>query len=312
MMIKRILLRYLPPFVTNLLHSNKKKVSRVFRRLSPSLVERELAESLRDAGLSVGDVVYVHSSMSKIGMLENGPVTILSSLRSVVGDLGTIGAPCHLDPDLVTEKMAEGCCLDLRTESVHTGSFPRFLKSLAGSHCSSHPFASSCFNGLHAEEITSEHELDSGVCHARSPLGKLIGYRAKIVGIGVDFAAIGFYHTVEDMTDFSRVVYDPPVLVKYTNPRGHLEERFIRRYNKTVSSTRIELPGGRFSRKILLSYLKKNGLITFFKYGSANSWIIDAEQVFSALKELDQMGITIYTSSKEFSSLDSETRKLIF
>src|SRR6188472_4529829 len=53
----------------------------------------DLEKDFRNAGIVKGDVVLVHSSLSRIGHLKDGPKTFVDALQNVVGAEGTILMP---------------------------------------------------------------------------------------------------------------------------------------------------------------------------------------------------------------------------
>lgn len=295
-MIKKYLIALLGDRLSLKLHKIKSRLSYVVRFFSKPLSEKELSKALYDIGIIEGDTVYLHTAMSKIGHLRNGPDTIINLLMGIVKESGTIGAPAHLPPRLVFDKIKDKAILDLRYENIITGSIAKNIKGRQASFCSSHPFASSCFLGKHAKIITSEHQSSSFVCDKKSPMGKLLGLNGKIIGMGIDFSAIVFYHIIEDLIEnFPIQVYDKPRMIEYIDNSGKKIKRKISTYNKEVSKTRVEKIGGKNSRKILLHYLLKNNAIVFFKFGRADSWLLKTNLVYISLVSMLNDGFTIYT-----------------
>ncbi len=54
-----------------------------------------LATDLLNAGLTVGMTVMVHSSLSSLGWVCGGPVTVVQALMDVVTTAGTLVMPTH-------------------------------------------------------------------------------------------------------------------------------------------------------------------------------------------------------------------------
>lgn len=54
-----------------------------------------IKRDLRNLGISEGDIVLVHSSMSKIGWVCGDEVTMVQALLECAGDSGTIVMPAH-------------------------------------------------------------------------------------------------------------------------------------------------------------------------------------------------------------------------
>ena len=52
-----------------------------------------LVDGLRSLGLTEGDVVLVHSSLSRFGYVEGGADTVVDALLAAVGDEGTVAVP---------------------------------------------------------------------------------------------------------------------------------------------------------------------------------------------------------------------------
>ena len=59
------------------------------------LIKNELVTAFRNAGLTAGDLVLVHSSLRKLGPVEGGADTVLDALLEVLGQEGTLALPTH-------------------------------------------------------------------------------------------------------------------------------------------------------------------------------------------------------------------------
>ena len=57
------------------------------------LTKVDLEKDIRALGIQIGDVILVHSSLSKIGYLANGAMSFINALKEVVGESGTILMP---------------------------------------------------------------------------------------------------------------------------------------------------------------------------------------------------------------------------
>jgi aminoglycoside 3-N-acetyltransferase len=294
--IKNHILRFLSDNQAVLLSRQKRRFFKFIRKFTPTFSANDLIKYLSDSGIKSGDSLYIHSSMSKIGNLENGAHTVIEAISTHIGKDGTLGVPCHLSPDYIKKKNATDEILDLRIEIPHTGIIAQTIKNNSKSFCSSHPYASSCFFGKNSKWLTTGHENDFCVYHKDSPMYKLLTLNGKILGIGIDFAAIGFYHLIEDIgKNYPVDVYDNKFSVKYIDSYGDLTVREIATYNKAVSKTRVEKKDGGYSREILLEYLITNKAIYFFKFGRADAWVLNCNKAYNALVEMLDNGLTIYT-----------------
>ena len=65
------------------------------RRTESPLTRRSLARTLRACGLARGQVVLVHSSMSKLGWIVGGAEVVILALLDVIGQEGTLMMPTH-------------------------------------------------------------------------------------------------------------------------------------------------------------------------------------------------------------------------
>jgi aminoglycoside 3-N-acetyltransferase len=302
--IYSVLKKILPKILFNKLRQLKRAAARIFTR---KVDKEEILRDLLVLGISSGDTLYVYSSLSRIGNVVNGASDVINALLDAVGPEGTLAFPCHLSPQLVIDNYKNGGLLDLRLAKPHTGAVPNLALTLNGAERSSHPFASTCAIGKHAAHITEDHDLDPRVCHPKSPLAKLLGLNGKLIGLGTDFAAIAFYHVIEDIDPgFPFDVYLSPDEISYIDFKGSQINRKIMRYDPIISESRIERPGGRFIRGVLLKHFRESGIIKETKVGNAAAWIMCANVLHNELKKLLSQGLTIYTTKAEFENLNSK------
>ena len=66
----------------------------IARATTPATVDT-LARDLRALGLAEGQTVLVHTSLSALGYVITGPVTLLLALEEVLGPTGTLMMPTH-------------------------------------------------------------------------------------------------------------------------------------------------------------------------------------------------------------------------
>ena len=59
----------------------------------PTITRDQLTEQFRALGLALGDTVFVHSSLSRIGHVVGGAEAVLEALLDAVGPEGTAAAP---------------------------------------------------------------------------------------------------------------------------------------------------------------------------------------------------------------------------
>jgi aminoglycoside 3-N-acetyltransferase len=287
-----------------LLRSVRPSLRAIRRKTWPLLETGSLTNDLRRAGIKEYDVLMVHSSLAKIGNVQNGAETVIKSLMDAVSPEGTIITPCHYSPQEVMDIAAQGKVFDMRSFQPNTGAIPCQFMRWPGVLRSSHPFASSCAWGKYADFVTSGHDKDPRICHKDSPLARLLELKGKLIGIGVSIGPVGFYHVLEDTwSEFPFVVYMPKMPVSYIDASGKLMRRELCRYDPVVAMSRIEKTAGEGIRNALTDHLVKKGILRHFIFGRARSWIMEAQPLYDELKNLAGRGITIYSSASEFYSV---------
>ena len=278
-------------------------VRRARRQRLEAIGSRALVRALAEAGIAPGDVLLVHSSLSRIGNVDDGARTVLASLQEAVTDEGTILMPAYGDAQTVLAAAADGAHVDLRTSAALTGKISEVFRASPGVRRSSHPFSSVCAWGRHAEFVTSGHPDDPRIAHATSPFGRFVELEGKVVGLGVSLGPVSFYHVLEDTWGgFPFSPYLDPVEVTYVDAEGAEITRQVRRYDPKVIRTRIDQPEGEWIRRRLTAHLRAIGLLREFRFGSAASWVIDAKPFYAELKRLAERGVTIYSTESDWSA----------
>ena len=88
----------LPESVIQSLRRTSRRLSSPSRRVDrdsmPPINIDDLVEDLRKAGIEPGDIIMVHSSLSRIGNVVDGAATVIESLIKAVTPEGTVIMPC--------------------------------------------------------------------------------------------------------------------------------------------------------------------------------------------------------------------------
>jgi len=158
-----------------------------------------LKARLSDPGIAARDVLLVHCSLSALGWVCGGPVTVIEALLEAVGKEGSVAMPAHstdlsepsnwMNPPVpapwCSAIRASMPAFDpLRTPTRKMGAVAELFRTWPGALRSDHPTSSIAAIGPHAAFITAEHPLDDPMGDA-SPLGKLYALDARIVLAGV-------------------------------------------------------------------------------------------------------------------------------
>ena len=175
-----------------------------------------LLRDLRALGIREGDVLIVHSSLSRIGWVAGGPQAVIDALLAAVGPSGTVTMPGHsggwsepsrwenppAPEDWWPTVRAEQPAFDPARSPLHgMGAIPELFVRYPGTLRSAHPRVSHLANGPAAAGIVAHHPLGSGLGPG-SPLGRLRELRATVVLIGVGHANNTSLHLAEHLADW--------------------------------------------------------------------------------------------------------------
>jgi len=265
------------------------------RALNPAISLAELSAGIAASGLTRGDVVCVHGSLSKLGNVEGGPSTVITALQAAVGEEGAILMPTYGSAQEVCE---QGRVVDLRREPSRTGALTEAFRLSPDVFRSSHPFSSFCAWGARAAHFVGNHADDPRICHEGSPLARFYQARGKILGIGIGLGPVSFYHVVEDSWEgYPLQVYLPPQSVRYIDASGASVNRPVQRYKPELSRIRIDSRLNPWIRRVFTDRFDAAGLLHRFQLGMAPSWIIDSAQMYDLVRNLAIEGLTIYATS---------------
>lgn len=175
----------------------------------------EVHTALRSAGVVEGEAIIVHSSLSRLGWVVGGPLTILGALIEAVGPDGTIVMPAQTgvsDPsEWENPPVPESWWPTIRD---NWPAFDPMLTPLRGMgavvECfqrmpdvlhSGHPAVGFLARGRLAESIVATHPLEESLGDS-SPLGRLYEADARIVLIGVGHGNNTSLHLCEHRADY--------------------------------------------------------------------------------------------------------------
>jgi aminoglycoside 3-N-acetyltransferase len=188
----------------------------VVAKTSEPLTRTSLVAELARIGLEPGQMVVVHSSLSRLGWVCGGAVAVIEALLEVLSSTGTLVMPSHsgenTDPSLwqhppVPESWwptirAQMPAFDPeKTPTRGVGVIAETFRRWPGVRRSHHPVASFAALGPQAEYLTSEQSLEDEY-GPRSPLGKLYEMDGHVLLLGVDHGNNSSLHVAE-----TRAVY---------------------------------------------------------------------------------------------------------
>ncbi len=177
-----------------------------------------LVKDFKTLGLQSGMVVLVHSALSKLGWVCGGSAAVILALREVIGSEGTLVMPAYCGEnsnpvnwahppvplswvDTIHENMPAFDPLFTPTRGI--GVIPETFRKMEGVARSNHPQDSFCAYGRHAEWITKDHLLESGLGEG-SPLKKIYDLDGWILLLGVTHANNSSIHLAEYRVDSTK------------------------------------------------------------------------------------------------------------
>jgi aminoglycoside 3-N-acetyltransferase len=170
-----------------------------------------LTADLRTLGLVAGDIVIVHSSLSKLGWIAGGAQAVVDALRAAVAPNGTIVMPTQsgqltdparwshppVPPEWIDTIRNETPAFDPATTPTRDmGQIVDCFRSYPGTVRNGHPSTSFAANGPMAATILGELQLTPALGDG-SPIHRLYQHDAKVLMLGVDHGNNTSLHLAE-------------------------------------------------------------------------------------------------------------------
>jgi aminoglycoside N3'-acetyltransferase/GrpB-like predicted nucleotidyltransferase (UPF0157 family) len=148
----------------------------------------ELTAELEGLGVTAGGVLLVHTSFSRIGPIEDGPLGLIRALQAALGPHGTLVMPSMSDDDDHPFDRGATPCLGMGVVADTFWRLPGVLRSN-----SPHAFAAI---GPEAIRIAADHPLD--MPHGLdSPVGRVYDHDGQVLLLGVGHDANTTIHLAE-------------------------------------------------------------------------------------------------------------------
>jgi len=176
-----------------------------------ALTQKDITDALHALGVTAGETLLVHTSLTQLGYVQGGADTIIDALKQTVGEDGTFLAPAFLRPFIYSDgclnKSNEYRPYDtrpdgaLRDKAIWTGALPKTMLKRNESFRSGHISHEWTAIGKNAEYCTSGHALLDSPCGKNSPLAKALELDGSVVFIGCSIGANTFIHYIEAMAN---------------------------------------------------------------------------------------------------------------
>jgi len=198
------------------------------------VTQTKLVEDLRALGISKGDFLCIHSSMSRCGFVFGGAETVVRSFQEIVDIDGTLMVPTFTGGNSTLGYVKTNPPpFDVTLTSCTTGRINEIFRQMPGAVRSYHPTHSVSSWGRLAKDLVNDHHLSKTPFGKNTPYAKLIENRGKVVLINVN--ANSLVHYVQEIVDW---------------PGHYLEDEFslpINLDSRTVNVlTKVHAPGSGF------------------------------------------------------------------
>jgi aminoglycoside 3-N-acetyltransferase len=289
--LRRITPAILLTFYRSWIRRQQRKALATQKERGEVVRKQDIVQALQLMGLQSGDVVMVHSSLSSIGYVENGPKTVVEAFLEVIGEGGHLLMPSAPNASYQLDYIRKNNYFDVQHTPSALGAVTECFRMWSGVERSAHPTEPVCCLGPRAKWFIESHFSQLTPYNEFSPFRKVMSSNGKIIYLGVTLANAGTHlHTLEDAVEnFRYPVYYPEnfeISVLFSDGR---EETML---------TKVHDPEQSKLRKCdeLIPLFEKEGVLKRFHIGKASCLFVDARSMFETmLKNYKEHGITMYT-----------------
>ena len=292
--MKDALLRILPEPILELL----KRIKKYFRNRKLTsqknnnqlLTKEGLIDQIKNIGVAKGDHLLVHCSLSKIGYINGGALTLIEALLESVGPEGTLLMPAFPAKGRNKDYLLEKTVFELNNTPSQMGVVSETFRKMTGVKRSFHPTDSVCAFGKEADYFTNSHFGNITPYNEFSPFRKLCNKHGKILMLGTTLnGACTNLHTLEDAVVFKYPVYDDQIFtVKMIDHHGIIHTMETKVHNPLWSAKR--------NCDALKPLFEKEQALINGKIGEATCMLIDANKMLEVMIDFyNRYGVTMYT-----------------
>ena len=254
------------------------------------IVASTLLSQLEKMGIEQGDSLLVHTSLSKMGFIQDGPATVLEALFSAIGPNGTLLMPSSPVDGLQLSYVQGQPIFDVKLSPSKMGAITEKFRLMAGVRRSLHPTEPVCAFGPQAEFLTQGHFNQITPYNSFSPFYRLCGLKGKILYVGVTLDNAGTsLHLLEDAVDFAYPVYYDTIFQLSVKDENDVLHHVKSKVHNPIYSKK------RRCDELIPLFLNKK-VCQKFLLGNAECLLFDANLMFQTMKDAyESDGITMYT-----------------
>ncbi len=295
MKIRDIIRTLTPTFLIKAYRKKQKEKKRQLLQSQKSKGEiwtkNDLIAQFQTIGIEKGDVLLVHSSLSKIGFIENGPKDFVEALLETVGAEGHVLMPNSPNASFQLEYIQQLSVFDVQNDISKLGAITEYFRKLPNAIRSEHPTEPVSCVGPNADFFVGNHFGNITPYNENSPFYKVSQMNGKILYVGVTLNNAGTnLHTLEDaISDFKFPVYHEEIFdVKVKTKDGIIRSMKTKVHNPVWSKKRL-CDG-------LLPLFEAKNVAQKVKIGNAETWLFDAKKMLDVMfDEYKKNGVTMYT-----------------
>jgi len=291
----KLIKKIIPEVIKNKIKSKLKKSKfNDFKKTSIILTKTDLIAGIKKAGIKKGDILFIHSSLKGLGYIENGPQTIIDAFKSVIGKEGTLIFPVFTIDMTMEKTLLSDSVFCPKTSPSTVGAISNYFLKNDFVFRSLHPTHSVAAWGKHAEFITKNHHTANSNFGKDTPFGRFLELNGKLLGLGIKYDNVTFYHTYEDLNlyKFPEVYLPQPFKTTIKNHDDKNIQMAVLCHNPEFHKTRIEKDAT--IELFFSNYFEKNNISSKTKIGQGFLWWMQAEDVINSLDLLYKQGKTIY------------------
>lgn len=196
--------------------SNMSEADAIALSKNGPLTMKRMISDLKHLGVRKGMVLLVHSSLSSLGWVCGGAITVIRALEAVLDEEGTLVMPAHSgdlsEPSNWSNPPVPATWFDTirrtmppfnraETPTRGMGVISETFRKMKGVVRSDHPQVSFAARGKKVSYIVDSHELEFGMGEG-SPLARLYDLNAHILLLGVGHSNNSSLHLAEYRANF--------------------------------------------------------------------------------------------------------------